>query len=130
MEDGITASIISSGVVLLGLFYNMHKNKKQFDRTQKNLRHNLDYERVKERRDREQAKLDDFYLPLKNYLQRSKQAYQTLIQNKPEEFRTLDFLLNRQILIDGVKVGWIEKDNVILKRIFLIGIEMENVIIN
>lgn len=130
MDSKIAASIISSGVVLLGLFYNMYKNKKQFDRTQNNLRFNLDYERVKERRDIEQSKLDEFYLPLKNYLQRSKHAYQTLTQNKPKDFRTLDFLLNREILFDGNKIDWNENDDVILKRIFSIGIEIENLIIN
>lgn len=130
MDSKIIATIISSGVVLLGLLINMIKNKKEFRKTQKNLVHNLDYERVKERRDKLQNELDNFYIPLNSYLQRSKSIYITFKKNKHEDFRTLDYLLDRSITYDGEPVDWNKNDDVILKRILEVGKEIEKLIIS
>lgn len=130
MDAKITATVISSSVVFLGLIYNMVKNKKEFKRTQDNIRYKLDYDRVKERQDKIQSKLDDFYLPLKSFLTRSKQAYIIFVEDKPYSFRTLEYLLDKEKEFDGVKIEWKENDDVLLKRIFSIGEEIENLISN
>ena len=140
MEDStVIAALIGIGGILIKQFwdgyFNSQKNKRllkeqkdQSDRTQKNLLNKLMYDEIKDKKLVIESKLYEFYYPMKNYLRRSKSAYRVFVNGKPEGFRTLEHLLDKEKLFNDVKVELSDNDNVLLKRIFLIGEEIENLI--
>ncbi|WP_298754864.1 hypothetical protein [uncultured Psychroserpens sp.] len=140
MGDGrVLAALIGIVGILIKQFwdgyYNNKKNKKllkeqkvQFDRTQNNLLSKLMYEEIKDKKLVVEKKLSEFYYPMKNYLRRSKSAYTIFTSNKPEEYRTLEHLLDKEKLFNNEKIELSDNDKVLLKRIFFIGEEIENLI--
>ena len=140
MEDStVIAALIGIGGILIKQFWDGYSNnqknkkllyeqKKQSDRTQENLLNKLIYDGIKDEKLVIEKKLNEFYYPMKNYLRRSKSAYKIFTQGKPEDFRTLEHLLDREKLFNGKSVKLNDNDNVLLKRIFLIGEEIENLI--
>ncbi len=130
MDSKIWASVITSGVVFVTLIYNMYRNHQQFKRAKEDSKYKAYYEQVKDRRDKIQMKIDEFYSPLKNYLAQSKINYLMLVGNKPEGFRTLEYLLDNDKEFNGEKVSWTNNDDILLDKILSYGKLMEDLILN
>ena len=75
-------------------------------------------------------KLNDFFYPLRNYLEFSKSYYDMFIKDKPSGFRTLPFLLDPNQVYEGnVKVSLSNNDKVVLQQILKIGSDIEKLIV-
>ncbi|WP_295221308.1 hypothetical protein [uncultured Chryseobacterium sp.] len=77
-----------------------------------------------------EEKINEFYIPLGHQLGYSKTLFKILIVNKPQDFKTLTYLLDRdQIYPDtGAKVILNENDNSLLETIITIGRKIETLI--
>ncbi|MDR6462681.1 hypothetical protein [Chryseobacterium sediminis] len=77
-----------------------------------------------------EEKINDFYIPLGHQLGYSKTLFKIFIVNKPEDFKTLTYLLDPdQIYSDiGAKVILNENDNALLETIINIGQKVETLI--
>ena len=99
-----------------------------------NNRANLREQRVAERRKSIAKQLNEFYGPLISYLNITKSLYKIFIQDKPQGFRTLTYLLDReQKYEDGQEKKKIElsnSDKIILGEIIEIEKKIELLIID
>ena len=74
-------------------------------------------------------KLNEFYYPLKKYLDTSKSFSEILKSDKPKGFRTLLHLLNPDIEYEEVgKIMLTKNDQAIINQIIKIGFEIEKLI--
>ncbi len=92
---------------------------------------NLDEKRIEEKRKEISKRLDDFYGPLQQYLNKSHDLYEIFKRGKPANFRTLTYLLDKeQIFPDGTKVKLTDNDKVIFSEIIAIGKKIEELILS
>lgn len=80
-------------------------------------------------------KLDDFYGPFQQYLNNRKELFEIFAADKPKEFRTLTYLLDRNqeyLLANGAKgkMKLTDSDKELLNEIVSVGEKMENLIID
>lgn len=75
-------------------------------------------------------KLNEFYLPLRHYLEHSKTLFKIFLKGKPEGFRTLTYLLDPQQRFGDEKkrIKLNSNDKALLRKIFEIGSSIEKLI--
>ena len=73
-----------------------------------------------------EVKLDKFYTPLRHHLEHSKTLYMILKKGKPENFRTLLFLLNKTE--NNPETHFDKNDESLMKAILKIGKKIEQLI--
>ena len=128
MSDEIIVSIISSIVVLIGLYWNDKRSTEKSDELLVNSALQNQYNRLNESLVTLETKLNDFYYPIRNYLEKSRSIYEVFKKGKPENFRTLTYLLDKKQLYDDSPYQLSINDRAFLKQIFQVGIEIERVI--
>ena len=113
------------GTAIVG-WISIHNNNKIRTDTKKVIKRG----EIVERKKKLENKLDEFYIPLRHYLENSKTLFKIFSKGKPDKFRTLTYLLNKkQIYIDINKAVILDKnDNSILEKIFEIGEKIEKLI--
>lgn len=122
------AKIISAWVVFLGTLivsgitllqnYLIRKDTKKEEKRKRIIEEKINYEK----------KLNEFYIPLKHYLENSKTLFKIFIRDKPKGFRTLTYLLDPNQLYAKSIVTLSEADKAILDKIFEIGLKIEKLI--
>jgi hypothetical protein len=128
MSDEIIVSIIGSSVVLIGIIVNgILSNKKTNELIVNSARQNQ-YNVLNEELFKLQEKLSEFYYPIRSYLEKSRNYYNIFKINKPENFRTLTYLLDKEQLYNGNKYILDINDRAFLKQIFEVGVEIERII--
>jgi len=129
MQVEVIVALIVSGSALIGSVINSVIIFKNSAKVLKQSKYQIEYNRLNERKKYILKKLNEFYYPLRNYLQTSKSLYDLFIQGKPNGFRTLTYLLNpNQSYEDNVKVVLQGNDKILLEKIFEIGFEIEKLI--
>jgi hypothetical protein len=132
MTSEIIAEIIGSSVTLIGIAGSVYLSYKTLNESKKLSRETkveISINNLKEKRNYISQKLNEFYYPLRNYLNVSKSFSEILKSGKPAEFRTLLYLLNPdQEYKDQGKIILSDNDKAILKQIFKIGFEIEKLI--
>ena len=116
-------SVLSTLIVCLITISNTRRNHKEL----------MISKQREERRKEIYKQLNDFYGPFQLYLNTSKELFNVLSNNKPENFRTLTYLINRnqEYMVNGNKVT-IQLDNteeIILDQIVQMGDNMSVLII-
>jgi hypothetical protein len=136
MDNQIIVALIASGgaifIALLNTFFSRKKTSEILTNSQElseQTRNQLKYNRLSKDQDYYLEKLNDFYYPLKNYLDSSRNFYDIFKIGKPKGFRTLTYLLDRNQTYNNVgKVILTTNDTVLLEKIFEIGSEIEKLI--
>lgn len=77
-----------------------------------------------------EAKLNEFYVPLRQYLENSKTLFKIFVKNKPANFRTLTYLLNQSQTYgtNNTQITLNKNDKSILEQILQIGEKIEALI--
>ncbi|MDI5950278.1 hypothetical protein [Flavobacterium yafengii] len=77
-----------------------------------------------------EKKLNEFYIPLRYYLAQSKTLFKIFMKDKPNDFRTLTFLLDQECEYGEEKMRVIlnQNDKALLKTIIDIGSKIETLI--
>ena len=141
-NPAVIAAFISAAVAFVGALLTFFDNRKKHKET---LLHNkqvlestnemntnmlkhqkleMENSRLNERKKFLYKKLNEFYIPITNYLNSSKDLYGIFMAGKPDssEFRVLNHLLNpERIYSNGEKVVLTNSERVILGQIFDIG---------
>jgi len=128
-DAGILAAIIALlGTLLVNIATNIvtiiQNKKARKDNNNKIKRLDIDAEKklyVK--------KLNNFYIPLRHYLENSKTLFKIFLKDKPTGFRTLTYLLKPNQKYNHHKVKLDKNDKALLDRIFKIGLDMEKLIL-
>lgn len=127
MSNEIIVSIIGSSVVLAGIIVNYLLNNKKSNELLNNAARQNQYNILNDELLHYKKKLMEFYYPIRNYLEKSKNIYDVFKANKPDNFRTLTYLLDKEQLYDGKKYILNKNDIAFLKKIFEIGAEIERI---
>lgn len=128
MSDEIIVSIIGSSVVLIGIILNSLLTYNKTNHLLKNTARQNQYNIINEELLKVKEKLSEFYYPIRSYLEKSRSIYDVFKANKPENFRTLTYLLDKEQLYDGDPYLLNINDRAFLKQIFEVGIEIEKII--
>jgi len=128
MSDEIIVSIIGSSVVLIGIICNGYLNNKKANELLENSSRQNQYNILNKKLLKLQEKLSEFYYPIRNYLEKSKDIYDVFKANKPKNFRTLTYLLDKEQLYEGDSYHLSVNDRAFLKQIFEVGVEIERII--
>jgi len=128
MDSGVSAAIITSicgfATTIVLVIVNISITRK----TLKQNTNQLIIRSIEEKRKYYLKKLNEFYLPLMNYLESSKSIYNKFFEGKPKGFRTLTYLLNRNKEINGIRYQLTANDESLLKQILDIGTQITNLI--
>lgn len=127
MSDEIIVSIIGSSVVLIGIVWNGCLSRQKSNELLINSARQNQYNILNESLIRLQTKLNEFYYPIKIYLEKSKNIYDVFKVDKPDNFRTLTYLLDKEQLYEGIPYQLNINDRAFLKQIFEIGVEIERI---
>ena len=131
MDVRLQIALVGLGGIILGLFWNTIINGKRDRKALNNSKRLMQRDVMKEKKDYNKKKLDEFYYPLTRYLQDSKDLFKIFIQDKPKNFRTLTHLLDPlQSYENGIKVTLTTNDKALLKSIFDKGTQIQNLIAN
>lgn len=128
MSDEIIVSIIGSSVVLIGISFNGWQSNKKSNELLVNSARQNQYSILNESLLKLQTKLSEFYYPIRSYLEKSSNIYDVFKTNKPENFRTLTYLLDKEQLYNGSPYQLNINDRAFLKQIFEVGVEIEKII--
>ncbi len=110
-------TLVVSGITIWQNFQIRKDNKKE-ERRKRVIDEKLNYEK----------KLNDFYIPLRHCLENSKTLFKIFIKDKPENFRTLTYLLDKDQLYGDAKVRFNNSDKALIESIIEIGKKIENLI--
>lgn len=92
---------------------------------------NLEEKRIEEKRKIISKKLDEFYAPLQQYLNLSKELNKIFKKDKPKGFRVLTYLLDPNQEYQGVgKVVLTDNDKIIFNEILEVGKKIEELIVS
>lgn len=131
MDATITAAIIGVVGITITLIWTSIENSKRSKKALRNSKRQIERDVIKENKDFNKKKLDEFYYPLKRYLQDSKDLFKIFIQDKPQSFRTLTHLLDPLQIYDNIRqVTLTTNDKALLEGIFDKGSQIQNLIAN
>lgn len=128
MSDEIIVSIIGSSVILAGIITSIVMNIKKTNKLLLNSSRQNEYNTLNKKLLKVETKLYEFYYPMRSYLEKSRNIYDVFKANKPENFRTLTYLLDKEQLYIDNKYQLSINDKAYLKQIFEVGIEIEKII--
>ena len=114
-----TGTVIVAGISIYNNIKISKENRRLIERTD-----------LIEKRKVVEKKLNEFYIPLRHYLTQSKTLFKIFTKDKPQEFRTLTFLLNPQCEYgkENMIVVLNQNDKALLKTIIDIGSKVETLI--
>tara|TARA_R110001606_G_scaffold398569_1_gene577939 strand:+ start:2565 stop:3281 length:717 start_codon:yes stop_codon:yes gene_type:complete len=125
----ILVALITFLAVLIGNIITIWANIIQNKKTLKDNNNKIKRADFENEKDSYIKKLNEFYIPLRHYLENSKTLFKIFKKDKPKDFRTLTYLLKPNQKYDGKKVKLNKNDKALLNRIFNIGSEIENLIL-
>ncbi|MDQ6532112.1 hypothetical protein [Flavobacterium sp. LHD-85] len=96
----------------------------------KNNKKNIERISIIDKRQAIENKLNEFYIPLRHHLEHSKTLFKIFAKDKPVNFRTLTYLLDKNQLYghNNVRVVLNKNDKSLLKTIIKIGRKIEKLI--
>lgn len=128
--NSFIAPVIASMIAFVGTIIvasiSIYNNRKTTKENKKFVERNDLVEKRKEI----EKKLNEFYIPLRNYLEQSKTLFKIFTKDKPKDFRTLTYLLNPQQKYGDqeITVQLNKNDKALLSIIIEIGERIENLI--
>ncbi len=128
--NSFIAPVIASMIAFVGTIIvagiSIYNNRKTTKENKKFVERNDLVEKRKEI----EKKLNEFYIPLRNYLEQSKTLFKIFTKDKPKDFRTLTYLLNPQQKYEDkrITVQLNQNDKALLGIIIEIGERIENLI--
>lgn len=128
--SSFSTPVIASMIAFLGTItvacISIYNNRK----TTKENRKFVERTDLVEKRKEIEKKLNEFYIPLRNYLEQSKTLFKIFMKDKPKDFRTLTYLLNPQQKYGDQKVTvhLNQNDKALLNIIIEIGERIESLI--
>ncbi|MES2554985.1 MAG: hypothetical protein V4604_02490 [Bacteroidota bacterium] len=128
--DIFSAPVIASIITFIGTIVvaiiSIHNNRKT---SRDNLRL-VERTDLIEKRNSLEKKLTEFYIPFRHYLEQSKTMFKIFLKDKPDGFRTLTYLLDREKEYGEKKEKVIlsDNDNALLKTIIDVGRKIEDLI--
>lgn len=128
MSNEIIVSVISAMVLLVGIGVDIYLAKRNTKELLKNSARQNQFNLLSDDIIILKKKLNEFYYPLRNYLEKSKSIYDVFKKNKPENFRTLTYLLNKEQLYGENNYELTVNDKAFLKQIFEVGVEIEKIL--
>jgi hypothetical protein len=122
----VNASIITFIATLIVAAFSIHQNYL----TRRDNKKNISRVDLIEKKLVIENKLNEFYIPLRHHLENSKTLFKILKKGKPDKFRTLTYLLDReQKYGEGkVKVELSKNDKSLIKAIIRIGKKIEKLV--
>ncbi|WP_132011901.1 MULTISPECIES: hypothetical protein [unclassified Flavobacterium] len=98
--------------------------------TGKDNKKNLQRIAIIEKRQVIENKLNQFYIPLRHHLEHSKTLFKIFVKDKPQNFRTLTYLLDKNQIYgsNNVQVVLNKNDKSLIKTIIKVGTKIENLI--
>lgn len=122
----VIASMIAFVGTIIVAIISIYNNRKTTKENKKFVERNDLVEKRKEI----EKKLNEFYIPLRNYLEQSKTLFKIFTKDKPKDFRTLTYLLNPEQKYGDQKITiqLNQNDKALLNIIIEIGERIENLI--
>jgi hypothetical protein len=121
----VNASIITFIATLIVAAFSIHQNFL----SRRDINNNIKRVDLTEKKQIIENKLNEFYIPLRHHLEHSNTLYKILKKGKPNDFKTLIFLLERNKKNGDVKKVKLSKNDIsLIKAILKIGKKIEKLI--
>ncbi len=128
--DVFSAPVIASVITFIGTIIVAIISIRNNQKTSRDNRRLVERTDLIEKRNSLEKKLNEFYIPLRHYLEQSKTMFKIFLKGKPEGFRTLTYLLNPQQEYGEKKEKVVldNNDKALLKTIIGVGSKIEDLI--